>query len=158
VDALLAAGLTVLVISPNRVRGLRSRYGSAGNKDDWFDAFVLADTVLADTVRTDRARLRPLSVDSAATVTLRMTVRARKDPVAAWSRPGSRWPTSCARTYRPPCRARSGCSGTSAHPPMQQRVLSYEPVPCRGLTRLRMATSADPPDATVPVLLSPDSV
>jgi hypothetical protein len=33
VDALLAAGLTVLVISPNRVRGLRSRYGSAGNKD-----------------------------------------------------------------------------------------------------------------------------
>jgi hypothetical protein len=45
----LAAGLTVLVISPNRVRGLRSRYGSAGNKDDWFDAFVLADTV-----RTDR--------------------------------------------------------------------------------------------------------
>jgi transposase len=78
VDALLAAGLTVLVISPNRVRGLRSRYGSAGNKDDSFDAFVLADTV-----RTDRARLRPLSVDSAATVTLRMTVRARKDLVAA---------------------------------------------------------------------------
>ena len=68
----------MLVISPNRVRGLRSRYGSAGNKDDWFDAFVLADTV-----RTDRARLRPLSVDSAATITLRMTVRARKDLVAA---------------------------------------------------------------------------
>lgn len=78
VDALLGAGLTVLVISPNQVRGLRSRYGSAGNKDDSFDAFVLADTV-----RTDRARLRPLAMDSAATVTLRMTVRARKDLVAA---------------------------------------------------------------------------
>src|SRR5215207_4867029 len=78
VDALLTAGLTVLVIAPNQVRGLRSRYGSAGNKDDSFDAFVLADTV-----RTDRPRLRPLAVDSAATVTLRMTVRARRDLVAA---------------------------------------------------------------------------
>jgi hypothetical protein len=38
----------------------------------------------------------------------------------------------------------------AAHPPMQQRVLSYEPVPCRGLTRLRMATSEDLADVTVP--------
>ena len=60
------------------MKSLRSRYGSAGNKDDRFDAFVLADTV-----RTDRARLRPLTQDSTATVTLRMTVRARKDLVAA---------------------------------------------------------------------------
>ena len=51
VDALLAAELTVLVIAPNRVRGLRSRYGSAGNKDDSFDAFVLADTVRTPTGR-----------------------------------------------------------------------------------------------------------
>ncbi|WP_211229573.1 IS110 family transposase, partial [Nakamurella lactea] len=43
VDTLLAAGLTVVVISPNQVKNLRSRYGSAGNKDDRFDAFVLAD-------------------------------------------------------------------------------------------------------------------
>ncbi len=54
VDALLEAGLTVVVISPNQVKNLRGRYGSAGNKDDRFDAFVLADTL-----RTDRARLRP---------------------------------------------------------------------------------------------------
>ena len=78
IDALLDAGLVVLVIPPNQVRGLRSRYGSAGNKDDSFDAFVLADTV-----RTDRVRLQPLTVDSAATVSLRMTVRARKDLIAA---------------------------------------------------------------------------
>ncbi|HEY6744376.1 MAG TPA: IS110 family transposase [Mycobacteriales bacterium] len=78
VDALLAAALTVFVIAPNRLKSLRGRYGSAGNKDDRFDAFVLADTV-----RTDRARLRPLKPDSAVTVTLRMTVRARKDLVAA---------------------------------------------------------------------------
>lgn len=78
VDALLEADLTVLVISPNQLKNLRGRYGSAGNKDDHFDAFVLADTV-----RTDRARLRALTPDSPATMTLRMTVRARRDLVAA---------------------------------------------------------------------------
>lgn len=76
VDALLDAALTVVVISPNQVKNLRSRYGSAGNKDDRFDAYVLADTL-----RTDRARLRPLIPDSPATLTLRATVRARKDLV-----------------------------------------------------------------------------
>ncbi|MGH3305507.1 MAG: IS110 family transposase, partial [Streptosporangiaceae bacterium] len=32
VEALLAAGFTVVVISPNQVKNLRSRFGSAGNK------------------------------------------------------------------------------------------------------------------------------
>jgi transposase len=77
VEALLEAGLTIVVISPNQVKNLRSRYGSAGNKDDRFDAFVLADTL-----RTDRARLRPLTPDTPATITLRSTVRARRDLVA----------------------------------------------------------------------------
>jgi transposase len=76
VDTLLAAGLTVVVISPNQVKNLRGRYGSAGNKDDRFDAFVLADTL-----RTDRARLRPLVPDTEATIALRRTCRARKDLV-----------------------------------------------------------------------------
>jgi len=76
VDALLEAGLTVVVISPNQLKNLRSRYGTAGNKDDRFDAFVLADTL-----RTDRARLRPLRPDSPATVALRAACRARKDLV-----------------------------------------------------------------------------
>ncbi|MBK5247934.1 MAG: IS110 family transposase [Actinomycetales bacterium] len=76
VDALLQAGLTVLVIAPGQVMNLRSRYGSAGNKDDRFDAYVLADVV-----RTDRARLRPLVRDSAATTAMRTTVRARRDLV-----------------------------------------------------------------------------
>ena len=76
VAELLEAGLTVVVISPNQLKNLRSRYGSAGNKDDQFDAYVLADTL-----RTDRARLRPLVPDSPATVTLRGTCRARKDLV-----------------------------------------------------------------------------
>jgi transposase len=78
VDALLEAWITVVVISPNQVRNLRGRYGSAGNKDDRFDAFVLA---LADTLRTDRARLRSLTPDSPATVALRRACRARRDLV-----------------------------------------------------------------------------
>ena len=77
VEALLQAELTVLVISPNQVKNLRSRYGSAGNKDDRFDAYVLADVV-----RTDRRRLRPLQRDTAATTALRSTVRSRRDLVA----------------------------------------------------------------------------
>lgn len=76
VDTLLAAGLTVVVISPNQVKNLRGRYGSAGNKDDRFDAYVLADTL-----RTDRARLRPLVPDTDETIALRRACRARKDLV-----------------------------------------------------------------------------
>jgi transposase len=76
VEALLGAGLTVFVIAPAQIRSLRGRYGSAGNKDDRFDAFVLADTV-----RTDRRRLTPLAPDTAATTVLRTLGRARKDLV-----------------------------------------------------------------------------
>jgi transposase len=78
VDALLEAGFSVFVIAPNQIKNLRPRYGQAGNKDDRFDAFVLADVL-----RTDRARLRPLTRDSEQTITLRMTVRCRQDLVAA---------------------------------------------------------------------------
>ena len=77
VEALLSAALSVVVISRHQVKNLRSRYGSAGNKDDRFDAYVLADTL-----RTDRGRLRALVPDSPATTTLRATCRARKVAVA----------------------------------------------------------------------------
>jgi transposase len=74
VDGLFAAGFAVYVIAPAQVKSLRSRYGSAGNKDDRFDAYVLGDTV-----RTDRRRLTPLLRDTAATMALRQLCRARKD-------------------------------------------------------------------------------
>jgi transposase len=76
VTALAQAGLSVFVIPPGQVKNLRSRYGSAGNKDDRFDAYVLADVV-----RTDIRRLRPLVCDSEQTTALRSSVRARKDLV-----------------------------------------------------------------------------
>jgi transposase len=76
IEALLAAGLEVVVIASRHVKALRARYGTAGNKDDRGDAFILADVL-----RTDGHRLRPLRPDSPETVTLRATVRARKDLV-----------------------------------------------------------------------------
>jgi transposase len=77
VDALMGAGLEVVVIASRSVKALRERYGSAGNKDDAFDAYVLADCL-----RSDGHRLDALSPDSPATLTLRACVRARKDLVA----------------------------------------------------------------------------
>jgi transposase len=66
----------VVVITPRQIKNLRSRYGPAGSKDDRSGAYVLADVL-----RTDRARLRPLIPDSPATLTLRQACRARKDLV-----------------------------------------------------------------------------
>jgi transposase len=76
VDALLGAGLEVVVVAARSVKALRARYGSAGNKSDRADAYVLADCL-----RTDGHRWRSLEPDSPATVTLRTHVRARKDLV-----------------------------------------------------------------------------
>lgn len=76
VEALLAAGIEVVVITPRQVKNLRSRYGSAGNKDDRFDAFVLADTL-----RTDPGLLLTLEPDTPQTLALRAAVRARTDLV-----------------------------------------------------------------------------
>jgi transposase len=78
VAALLEAGLTVFVITSRQVTALRTRYTTAGNKDDRFDAYLLADVL-----RTDRRRLTALTTDSDATVGLRMLIRARADLVKA---------------------------------------------------------------------------
>ena len=78
VEALLAAGFEVVVVSSRAVKALRARYGAAGNKSDRSDAYVLADCL-----RTDGHRWPPLRPDSAATVALRSHVRARKDLVEA---------------------------------------------------------------------------
>ena len=78
VETLLDAGLQVFVIHPRQLKNLRGRYGNAGNKDDDLDAFVLADVL-----RTDQLRLRPLERDTDATRALRALTRARKDLVEA---------------------------------------------------------------------------
>ncbi|MEU0531400.1 IS110 family transposase [Amycolatopsis tolypomycina] len=74
VEHLLREGFEVVVISARQVRSLRARYGSAGNKDDRFDAFVLADAL-----RTDAGRWAPVRPDTDDTIALRMLIRARRD-------------------------------------------------------------------------------
>jgi transposase len=76
VEVLLDAELPVFVVPSRQIKALRSRYGSAGNKDDRFDAYVLADTL-----RTDGHRWQPLREDHADTRALRALCRARKDLV-----------------------------------------------------------------------------
>lgn len=76
IEALLEGGLHVVVIASRHVKSFRTRHGLAGNKDDRSDAFILADAL-----RTDGHRLRPLQPDAAGTVALRASVRARKDLV-----------------------------------------------------------------------------
>jgi transposase len=76
VDRLLEGGFEVVVVSSRSVKALRERYGTAGNKADRSDAYVLADCL-----RTDGHRWASLEPDSPATVTLRSQVRARKDLV-----------------------------------------------------------------------------
>ena len=78
VEALLDAGLRVVVITPRQVKGLRSRYSASGAKSDTSDAYLLADVL-----RTDGHRLRALTQDSDATRVLRALSRSRKQLVEA---------------------------------------------------------------------------
>lgn len=78
VEALLDAGLKVVVINPRQVKGLRTRYTGSGAKSDASDAYLLADVL-----RTDGHRLQALDRDSEATAVLRALSRTRKDLVEA---------------------------------------------------------------------------
>jgi transposase len=77
VEALWAADLEVVVVASRAIKGLRTRYGLAGNKADQSDAYILADCL-----RTDGHRWVALQPDTPLTVALRASVRGRKDLVA----------------------------------------------------------------------------
>jgi transposase len=77
VDALIEAGFAVVPIHPNVVKATRPRYRSHGAKSDTTDAYLLADLL-----RTDCARFRPLQPQSDAIRALRALVRGRDDLVA----------------------------------------------------------------------------
>lgn len=76
VDTLVAAGHPVVPIHPNVVRACRPRYRAAGGKSDPGDAFMLADIL-----RTDGHRFRPLQPASSEIKALRALVRGRDDLV-----------------------------------------------------------------------------
>ena len=77
VDALVAAGHPVIPIHPNVVKACRPRYRAAGGKSDPGDAYMLADIL-----RTDGHRFRPLTPLSGDIRALRALVRARDDLVS----------------------------------------------------------------------------
>jgi transposase len=77
VDALVEAGHPVIPIHPNVVKACRPRYRAAGGKSDPGDAYMLADIL-----RTDGHRFRPLMPASDDIRALRALVRGRNDLVA----------------------------------------------------------------------------
>jgi transposase len=77
VDTLLEAGFRVVPIHPNVVKATRPRYTAAGGKSDPGDAYLLADLL-----RTDGHRFRPLQPLADETRALRALVRGRDDLVA----------------------------------------------------------------------------
>jgi transposase len=77
VDALIEAGYPVIPIHPNVVKACRPRYRAAGGKSDPGDAFMLADIL-----RTDGHRFRPLMPMADDIKALRALVRGRDDLVA----------------------------------------------------------------------------
>jgi transposase len=77
VETLLEGGFTVVPIHPNAVKATRPRYRSHGAKSDASDAYLLADLL-----RTDGHRFKPLAPQSDEIRALRALVRGRDDLVA----------------------------------------------------------------------------
>jgi transposase len=77
VDTLVDAGFPVIPIHPNALKASRPRYSAAQGKSDPGDAFILADLL-----RTDGHRFRPLLPLSDETRALRARVRMRDNLVA----------------------------------------------------------------------------
>lgn len=76
VDTLVETGFPVVPIHPNVLKASRPRYSAAQGKSDPGDAFILADLL-----RTDGHRFRPLVPLSDETRALRAMVRTRDDLV-----------------------------------------------------------------------------
>jgi len=79
VQALVAAGYRVYAINPLQVARYRERGGVSGAKSDRADAHVLADMV-----RIDHARLRPVAGDSELAEAVKVLTRAHKTLI--WER------------------------------------------------------------------------
>lgn len=77
VDTLIEAGHPVIPIHPNVVKACRPRYRAAGGKSDSSDAYMLADIL-----RTDGHRFRPLRPLCDEIRALRVLVRGRDDLIA----------------------------------------------------------------------------
>src|SRR6266545_6665565 len=77
VGRLVAAGICVMAIHPNKVAAARDRFRAAAGKSDRFDAMVLCELA-----RTDSHRFPRLAPSTDETLALRALVRTREDLVA----------------------------------------------------------------------------
>ncbi|GAA1018101.1 hypothetical protein Aple_093610 [Acrocarpospora pleiomorpha] len=73
VEALIAAGYTVLAVNPLQSARYRDRLRVSRAKSDTADAHVLADMV-----RTDAHQLRPVAADSPRAEAIKVVARAHK--------------------------------------------------------------------------------
>jgi transposase len=85
VAALRAAGYRVFAINPNAVDRYRDRYAVSGAKSDPVDALVLANLL-----RTDRDRHRPMPNDSEQVEAIAVLARAHQDAVRTGQRDANR--------------------------------------------------------------------
>ena len=76
VDCLVDAGLQIVPIHPNVIKACRSRYRSHGGRSDPSDAYVIADVL-----RTDGHRFRPLAAESDQIKALATLVHGRDELV-----------------------------------------------------------------------------
>lgn len=79
VQALAAAGYTVLAVNPLQAARYRDRLRVSGAKSDAADAHVLADMV-----RTDSHQLRPVAADGSEAEAIKVVTRAHKTLI--WER------------------------------------------------------------------------
>jgi transposase len=79
VQALIAAGYTVLAVNPLQAARYRERLGVSGAKSDSADAHMLADMV-----RTNGHQLRPVAADSARAEAVKVVTRMHKTLI--WER------------------------------------------------------------------------
>jgi Transposase/Transposase IS116/IS110/IS902 family len=85
VEGLIERGFHVFAINPRQLARFRDRHTMSGAKDDWRDAFVLADSL-----RTDQPSFRRLQLDEPQLLLLRELSRAEETLLAEFRRNANR--------------------------------------------------------------------
>jgi transposase len=94
VETLLEQGFKVFAIHPQQLDRFRDRHSMAGAKDDRRDAFVLADSL-----RTDPQRLRPVGLSAPELLLLRELSRAEETLLPELGRTANRLRDQLHRLY-----------------------------------------------------------
>ena len=124
VEHLQAYGHVLFAVSPRIAARARERYKVASVKDDRFDAFVLADTL-----RHEHERWRPLSIPSPLLAEIKALTRDR-NPII---------PSSCV----------SRADSRSQRPSTQTRCLRFAPLKMSAICRFRRGAICSPKGSAI---------